>query len=160
MTIVHRVTARVLPITPDGQVLLIQGHDPRAPEAPYWFTPGGGLEDGESSAQGAARELFEETGLQVDADSLGEPIGTDQADVPFDGVLYRQHQTYFGLIVSRYPPHPAGLDADELRSVTAIRWWTLAELAAQPEPVYPPQLAQLVTTALNRWLADGSPAPG
>jgi 8-oxo-dGTP diphosphatase len=35
-----------------------------------WFIPGGHVEDGERPAESAAREVFEETGISVDADSL------------------------------------------------------------------------------------------
>lgn len=33
----------------------------------YWGTPGGGLEPGESFEQAARRELWEETGIQIEA---------------------------------------------------------------------------------------------
>lgn len=35
-----------------------------------WFIPGGHVEQGERPAESAARELFEEAGITVDADSL------------------------------------------------------------------------------------------
>jgi 8-oxo-dGTP diphosphatase len=45
----------------DGQVLMVQNH------RGLWSTPGGHLDFGESPAECAARETFEETGLQVTA---------------------------------------------------------------------------------------------
>ena len=53
----RRQTARVLPVDPEGRVLLLHGWDPRRPEAPFWFTIGGGAEPGESLPEAAAREL-------------------------------------------------------------------------------------------------------
>ena len=41
----------------DGKVLLVLGR------GPVYMMPGGGIEQGESPAEAAARELFEETGL-------------------------------------------------------------------------------------------------
>ena len=41
----------------DGKVLLVHGR------GPVYMMPGGGVEQGESPAEAAVRELFEETGL-------------------------------------------------------------------------------------------------
>ena len=72
---VPRLAARVLLLDEGSRILLFRGGDPAAPErGTWWFTPGGGLEPGETRHQGAARELFEETGLRVSPDSLGEPV--------------------------------------------------------------------------------------
>ena len=46
---IDRVAARVLVVDRDGAVLLLRGGDPHRPEAgTWWFTPGGGVDDGES----------------------------------------------------------------------------------------------------------------
>src|SRR3954468_1904840 len=72
-TVVRRTTARVLPVRPDGKVLLLHGWDPLKPEVPYWFTIGGGVEAGESVADAACRELREEVGIVLPVDALGVP---------------------------------------------------------------------------------------
>ena len=54
-----------------GRLLLVRrGHEPGLG---VWSLPGGRLEPGESAAQAAAREVLEETGLEVD---IGELLAT------------------------------------------------------------------------------------
>ncbi len=50
----------------DGKILVVRrkSDDDFLPGA--WELPGGGVEDGETIKQGAARELLEETGLKID----------------------------------------------------------------------------------------------
>jgi 8-oxo-dGTP pyrophosphatase MutT (NUDIX family) len=45
-----------------GQVLLVQHFDPHG-QRPYWVLPGGGREPGETFAEAAIREVYEETGI-------------------------------------------------------------------------------------------------
>jgi hypothetical protein len=47
-TVIRRKTARVLPVNPEGRVLLLHGWDPLRPGEPFWFTIGGAAEGAES----------------------------------------------------------------------------------------------------------------
>lgn len=50
-------------IVADGAILLVQrGHEPQLGR---WSVPGGRVEPGETFAEAAAREAYEETGLEV-----------------------------------------------------------------------------------------------
>ncbi|MGT2425521.1 NUDIX hydrolase [Amnibacterium kyonggiense] len=144
---VVRNAARVLLIDPDGRVLLVQGGDPAAPEAgTWWFTPGGGLESGETAEAAALREAFEETGHRVA--SLEGPVARRSSVFPFDGRLIEQREQFFVARVPAFEPTTAGWTELERRSLAGLRWWTLDELRGTPETVYPERLADLVAAQL------------
>lgn len=142
---VVRRAARVLLFDGQGRVLLFRGGDPAAPErGTWWLTPGGGLDAGETPAQGAARELFEETGLQLTADALGGPVLQREVDFDFEGVRYAQAEQFFLARVDAHDVDTRGFTPLELRSVFEHRWWTRTELRATADTVYPDGLVALL----------------
>ena len=59
----YHTVAVIWVVTPTGEILLTL-RDPRKLDFPNkWESPGGSILAGETSVQGAARELFEETGI-------------------------------------------------------------------------------------------------
>ncbi|GAA0801055.1 NUDIX hydrolase [Spirilliplanes yamanashiensis] len=139
-----RTAARVLLVDARDRVLLFRGWDPARPGHRYWFTPGGGLEPGETMAAGAVRELFEETGLSLPEPALGAPVWHETTDFPFDGVWYRQEQDFFLVRVESWEVDTAGFDDVEKVSVDDHRWWSVPELATTAEKVYPLDLVPLL----------------
>lgn len=143
---VQREAARVLVLDEAGRLLLIEGCDPSAPErGRWWFTPGGGLDPGEDAVAGAARELWEETGI-VDVELVG-PVAERTAEFDFEGVAYRQHEVFFVAQVSAgQEVAPGGLTDLEHRALSGHRWWSAHELAATADVVFPEWL--------HRWLVE------
>jgi len=142
---VPRLAARVLLLDDVGRVLLFRGGDPSAPErGTWWFTPGGGLDPGESRKQGAARELFEETGLRVHPESLGEPVLRRSVQFEFAGHCFDQDEEFFLVRGGPFEVDTAGFTELELASVVEHRWWTRADLAATAEKIFPDGLVALL----------------
>jgi len=134
---------RVLLIDGGGAVLLLRGRDSTRPEAgEWWFTPGGGAEDGETPREAAARELVEETGLTGAV--LSGPVHERVAEFEFEGVPFRQTETYYLARARRFDIDRSGWTDLERRSMLGARWWSADELAATRETVYPEGLGPLL----------------
>ncbi|MER5728523.1 NUDIX hydrolase [Streptomyces sp. NPDC002138] len=146
-----RKVSRVILLDPADRILLLHGFEPRDPADSWWFTPGGGLEDGESRERAALRELAEETGItEVE---LGPVLWQRRCAFPFDGRRWEQDEWYFLARTDRTEVASDGFTELERRSVSGARWWTSEELLAARETVYPTRLGELLRTLL----AEGPP---
>jgi 8-oxo-dGTP pyrophosphatase MutT (NUDIX family) len=144
VTVIDRRAARVVLVDRADRTLLLRGTDPARPGLRWWFTPGGGLDSGESPAEGAARELFEETGLRVDPAELGEPVWQQVTQFSYNHRQYRQEQEFYLLRVSEWEVDTAGFDAEERLTIDEHRWWSAEELDATTETIFPEDLADLL----------------
>lgn len=142
--VIERRAARVLVVDGAGRVLMLQGFDPADPGSRYWFTVGGGLESGESVAEAAVREIFEETGLRLSVEEVGTPVWDDVTEFPFDGRRYRQEQTWFLVRVDALEVDRSGFDEIERATVSDVAWWSSGDFSAAAEPYYPPDLPLLL----------------
>jgi 8-oxo-dGTP pyrophosphatase MutT (NUDIX family) len=137
-----RRSARVILADDADRLLLFESEG-------FWFTPGGGIEPGETIEQAATRELWEETGLLIPPDRLGPVVAetSGYADLGFAEGLF--HDLFY------FPRAPGGFcvdisrwQPDEASTMSGHRWWTVAEVEAAPKIVFPFELAPLARDLL------------
>lgn len=139
----HRETARVLIFNEKKQIFMLKTHfDPEVGLPPRWLIPGGGIDAGEKPLEAARRELFEETGLKIDSERLGEPVLVTSGRWDWaDGHNYHTYtDTIFELQVEHFEPDTSGFTADEHRDILETKWWNVSELIASQESIGPHEL--------------------
>lgn len=139
-----RPAARILLLDASGRVLLFR-FDP-ADRPPFWVTPGGALDPGESYEQAARRELFEETGFDLDC---GPQVAQRTAEfLTIEGVPVVADERYFRVVLpddaDPEAVHAGGHTELERRVMTRWQWFDPAALAALDEPWFPADLIDLL----------------
>jgi ADP-ribose pyrophosphatase YjhB (NUDIX family) len=137
-----RDAGRVIVLDPGNRVLLFR-YDDGPPNGQHWSTPGGGLNEGESWADGALRELIEETGW-TDV-PLGDEVFRQVIVVRIAGALMRQHERLFAARIET--ARREVIDVDGMHASDGIagwRWWSAAEIDGSTEKIFPASLAGLI----------------
>lgn len=148
MTVVRapRPAARILLLDPEDRALLFRfvvGDQP-----PFWCTPGGAVDPGESYAEAAVRELREETGLEL-------PCGPEVArrTVAFrtlQGVEVSADERYF---LIQAPGREISIDGHTPLERAVMRewaWFDATGLEMLDEPFYPEDLAEMLRS-IGAW---------
>ena len=113
----------------DGKVLLVRKTYP--PSAGHWLIPGGYLEPGETLAQGASREIWEEAGVRVQIEGIIAVRSRTQDEGSTDTYVV------FLAVATGLEPRPDNKEVD------AARYFSLEELRS-PE---------IKITDISRYLA-------
>lgn len=104
------------------------------PTGSYWTLPGGGVEAGETLAEAAEREVFEETGLRV------RPVRLLWEGVYGHGGRTSPEHCFLVELAEQQQDTPAlGLDPEEAhlpaasRLLQGVAWVPLADLTGDPQ---------------------------
>ena len=146
---VIRQAGRMFVLDDEQRVLLMHERRDIGSDRSHWITPGGGVEPGESLAQAAVREVYEETGLRLELDPGAEPMYSERVRFTIAGRDVDQTNYYFLVRVpSGVRVQPAAHTDIEQLVVLGHRWWPLAELAASDVEREPVTMVELIERAL------------
>ncbi len=135
-----QVTAQLLPLDDSGRVLLAKYLDDRLDhDLPYWATIGGDRESGETLEDAATRKAKAETGLDLD---LGPAVWYAEHEFKVAGTLYRFQETFFVVRLADGTLSRDGRTPLEQQVLKDMRWWTVDEIKATAELVFPTSLAE------------------
>lgn len=135
-----RPAARILLLDGEDRVLMFRFTPDDRP--PFWCTPGGALDPGESYETAARRELMEETGIDLDP---GPQVARRHVEfVTIEGEPVSADERYFRVTVDAQDIDTSRHTPLEQRVMQEWRWFTRSELASHDEPWFPEDLIALL----------------
>lgn len=135
-----RRAARLLVFDPQDRLLLFRFSF--GEREPFWATAGGECDPGEDWESAARRELFEETGFRAEPGPVVAARGN--RFVTAEGETVEADERYFRIRVPHVELDTSGHTPLERRIMQVHRWFTRQELADWHEPIFPPEILDLL----------------
>lgn len=157
LPIIERDVVRVVVLDAVQRLLLFHTHDPVNPELGLWWElPGGGIEPGETYAQAAIRELFEETGISVEPGQIGAPTWRRRATFRHRHRRLVNNEVIVPVrLTATGPPVDGSARLDyEQEDYFDFAWWPLPDLTTTGDRFYPGRLPELLPRFLTGEIID------
>jgi len=147
---VVRDAARVILVDANLQVLLFRfslgaGWSAENGRPHVWITPGGGLNPGETHERCARRELWEETGIELEP---GPCVWTRSHTFRWGEVYVEQRERYFVAHCAAPEISTQNWTPEESVMLSGHQWWSQAEIADSAEAFAPRRLGELLLPIL------------
>lgn len=142
--LLERTAGRGLLVAPNRKTLLVLGQDPAdIGRGRFYWTPGGGIDAGETIEEGLRRELREEVGH--DAGDLGSVVLERVSEFNFGGRRLRQTESFYMLEVdTAFEAAPEALSELEGEAIIGFEWLTPHQMRTSELNVYPSCLPDLI----------------
>lgn len=122
--------ARMIILNQDNQVLLVRGLIGES-----WTFPGGGINRGETSLDGAIREVYEEIGVRINAETITHVVTFTR---PHSPVAYTAH-IFQTVVTNIHLPQKLHNPLE----IMEIAWFSLDSLPVDVSPIVPSALQHL-----------------
>lgn len=140
------MSSRLLVIDEKGCVLLFKFVFKEGPLAgtEFWATPGGELHTDESFEEAARRELYEETGIQID--KSGNHFLERQFELLLPtGERVNAIERYFTVRTNRSNLDAKNQTLEEREILVNHKWWDIDELHSTSDKIYPEDIVDILT---------------
>ena len=134
-----RDVSRVIVLDPSSRILLFET---KLPYTHVWMTPGGGVKLGESHADAARRELWEEVGVRDG--EIGPCVWAVEFRFRHENGVIHQRERYFLVRLGSDAVDDANREALERTEILRHRWWSCEEIGRAREDFRPRELAALL----------------
>ena len=155
-----RDSVRIILLNDKNELLLMCIDDPRTKligeeyRGRFWVMIGGGIEENETIGEAAFREILEETEINKNEVKLGPVVWLRELDLILYGKAAHIKEKYIVAITQKNKITSTNLTKDEIGIVKKIKWFSLSQIIAFKETIYPVSLTKHLPNILSKNYPD------